>query len=411
MYLGASVILSIFISLFWLLFVIAIHFGFECYRQSHYIRDRRNVLLHALWEVKLDIGLAALAFAVALYVDVIMGLLGIQSATRVAQAARVGARAAAWERNLRTFLLTIDEITRVSHAAYTLGLRHRRGGKSQGAAIVPAVARADVPAWRGRWGWGDRIGLALVTVGLTLIVLAPLLTPHDVAGSLMVILEQLKPFPAIVSEQCFGSIAGGGMCAHEELPPGFPERLLGDDLPRRLHRQRIFPVPQVHSGTTLQRSHEYGREPVASQIEPFALLARQERPPCYMVSDGRRAVGAGRVARLKRGLCLVNGVERNGMVDPCVGRQPKLIAAGPAHEDHAAIEIDLTEQRPQLADEGVECAAPGPWRAAWPERRGQDVPRHRYALGGKNRERRATLLTREGLGAEQHVAALDAHPS
>jgi hypothetical protein len=196
MYLGASVVLSIFISLFWLLFVIAIHFAFECYRQSHYIRDRNSVLLHALWEVKLDIGLAALAFAVALYVDVIMGLLGIQSAARLAQAARVGARAAAWERNLRTFLLTIDEITRVSHAAYTLGMRRQRRGSGK-PAVRPAAAvpRSDVPSWRREWGWADRIGIALVSVAVSLIVLAPTLTPHDLAGSLSVILQQLRPFP------------------------------------------------------------------------------------------------------------------------------------------------------------------------------------------------------------------------
>lgn len=202
-YLGASVLLSIFISLFWLLFVIAIHFAFECYRQSHYMGGRRSVLLHALWEVKLDIGLAALAFAVALYVDVILGLLGIQSAARVAQAARVGARAAAWERNLRTFLLTIDEITRISHAAYTIGLRRKRKGAAPGmpgnatAATAATAVRLGppVPAWQATWGWADRIGVSLVSVGAALILLAPFLTPHDVAGSISVIREQLRPFP------------------------------------------------------------------------------------------------------------------------------------------------------------------------------------------------------------------------
>jgi hypothetical protein len=196
-YLGASVVLSIFISLFWLLVVIAVHLALECYRQAHYVRGRRSVLLHALWEVKLDFGLAALAFAVALYVDMIMGVLGIQAAGRVAQAARVGARAAAWERNLRTFLLTIDEISRISHAAYTLGLRRRRRApRTAVAAAATAGHLPNAPAWRARWGWGDRIGVALVAVGVSLILLTPLLTPHDVASSLSVILQQLRPFPS-----------------------------------------------------------------------------------------------------------------------------------------------------------------------------------------------------------------------
>jgi hypothetical protein len=205
MYLGASVLLSILISLFWLLVVIGVHFIFEYVRQSHYRVGRTDVLLHALWEVKLDIGLAALAFAVALYIDVILGVVGLQAAGRVAVAARIGARAAAWERNLRTFLLTVDEITRVSHAAYMLGVRRRqRVGTltTQGPApdskpespVSPSLAVA-APAWHRQWGWGDRIGVVLVSGGVGLILLAPVLTQHDIASTVALIMEQLRPFP------------------------------------------------------------------------------------------------------------------------------------------------------------------------------------------------------------------------
>jgi hypothetical protein len=194
-YLGASILLSILISLFWLLVVVAVHFLLEVFRQAHSRRGRANVLLHAVWEIKLDIGLAALAFAVALYVDVLFGVLGIQSATRVAAATRIGARAAAWERNLRTFLLSVDEITRVSHAAYMLGVRRKKD--ATGAAAIPAAQpSADVPAWSARWGWGDRIGVTLAGSAILLIVLAPLLTSHDVATTLDILLRQLEPFPS-----------------------------------------------------------------------------------------------------------------------------------------------------------------------------------------------------------------------
>ncbi|CAN5896435.1 hypothetical protein BH23GEM9_BH23GEM9_34390 [soil metagenome] len=191
-----SVLLSILISLFWLIVVIAVHFGFECIRQAHYRIGRGDVLLHALWEVKLDIGLALLAFAVALYVDVILGALGLQSAARVAAATRVTARAAAWERNLRTFLLTVDEITRVSHAAYKLGLRRRRQPGPTLTPDTPTPPSRHLPAWRLKWGWGDRIGVALVSGGVCLILLAPVLTQHDVASAAAHIMEQLRPFPS-----------------------------------------------------------------------------------------------------------------------------------------------------------------------------------------------------------------------
>jgi hypothetical protein len=199
LYLSASVLLSILISLFWLVVVIAVHYAFEWVRQSHYRVGRRDIGLHALWEVKLDIGLAALAFALALYVDVILGVLGLQSAARVATAARVVPRVAAWERNLRTFLLTVDEMARVSHAAYKLKFsRRRRGTASDEPAgpFTPEAQSAVVAAWRSPWGWADRIGVALVSVGVGLILLAPLLTPHDLASSVSMILEQLRPFPA-----------------------------------------------------------------------------------------------------------------------------------------------------------------------------------------------------------------------
>jgi hypothetical protein len=195
-YLAASILLSILISLFWLLVVVAVHFLLEVFRQAHLRRGRANVLLHAVWEVKLDIGLAALAFAVALYVDVLFGILGIQSATRVAAATRIGARAAAWERNLRTFLLSVDEITRVSHAAYMLGVRRRKKDSPDATAPRAPQPSLEVPAWSARWGWGDRIGVTLAASAILLIVLAPLLTSHDVAATLDILRRQLEPFPS-----------------------------------------------------------------------------------------------------------------------------------------------------------------------------------------------------------------------
>jgi len=300
LYLGLSVGLSIFVSLFWLVVVVGLHFILECVRQVHPWRDRTEVVLHALWEVKLDVGLVILAFTLVLYIDVVLGLLGVQAAARAAgTTVRIGVRAAAWERNLRTFLLTVDEMARIGHAAVLYGSRRRNGattsadprtappaapgpegvlqaatpapgpegvvqaatpapgpeGVLQAATPAPGPERARPttsevqsaapaamepedprpatpeigpatpeigpatpeigpatpeigpatpeigpatparPAWREPWGWGDRIGLTLVTVGMLLIMLAPLITSHDVGSALVLLLEQLRPFP------------------------------------------------------------------------------------------------------------------------------------------------------------------------------------------------------------------------
>jgi hypothetical protein len=219
LYLGLAVGLSVFVSLFWLLVVGALHFALECGRQAHFREGRLEVVGHALWEVKLDIGLVLLALTLVLYIDVVLGLLGLQSAARAAAVtragARIGTRAAAWERNIRTFLLTVDEMARIAYAAVTVrnggpGAARRAAAEAEVLAASRAAearAAAEVPAtesappdpglgWRGKWGMADRIGLALVVAGLTLMLVAPLLTAHDWGTAATALMEELRPFPS-----------------------------------------------------------------------------------------------------------------------------------------------------------------------------------------------------------------------
>jgi hypothetical protein len=227
LYLGLAVGLSVFVSLFWLLVVAALHFLVECWRQSFHRSSAGEVVAHALWEIKLDVGLVLLALTLVLYMDVVLGLLGLQSAARAAAVgragARIGARAAAWERNVRTFLLTIDEIVRIGYAGY-LVRRGRTGvagsasrpadaaaaaeaaaaaAATEAAAAAAAAARAAEPApagpgagWRGRWGIADRIGVVLVAAGMLLLLAAPFITPHDFASAAEALRLELRPFGA-----------------------------------------------------------------------------------------------------------------------------------------------------------------------------------------------------------------------
>jgi hypothetical protein len=230
LYLGLAVGLSVFVSLFWLLVVGALHFTLECGRQTHFREGRLEVVGHALWEVKLDIGLVLLALTLVLYIDVVLGLLGLQSAARAAAVtragARIGTRAAAWERNIRTFLLTVDEMARIAYAAVTVrkggpGAARRAAAEAEALAATgvaeaealaasraaEARAAAEFPAtesappdpglgWRGKWGMADRIGLALVVAGLTLMLVAPFLTAHDWGTAATALMEELRPFPS-----------------------------------------------------------------------------------------------------------------------------------------------------------------------------------------------------------------------
>jgi len=197
-YLGLAVGLSVFVSLFWLVVVAGLHLGLELVRQAFYRDGSREVILHALWEIKLDVGLILLALSLVLYVDVVLGILGIQSASRAAAAtrvgARVGARAAAWERNLRMFLLTVDEMVRIGYAAAMLR-RNRRRGEETVPSPVPSPAAPPHAPWSRRWGIGDRFGLGMLATGVLFISLAPWVTPHDLPQTVALLLGELRPFP------------------------------------------------------------------------------------------------------------------------------------------------------------------------------------------------------------------------
>jgi hypothetical protein len=202
LYLGLAIGLSVFVSLFWLLVVAGLHFALELVRQAHHRAGRADVLLHALWEIKLDVGLVLLSLALVVYIDMVLGLLGLQSAARVAgasrAAARVGSRAAAWERNLRTFLLTVDEMARLGYAALMLRRRGKAGIAEPAAAQAPAPRPKPgdaPPVWTGRWGIADRIGVALVVAGLAFIVAGPFITAHDFDSMLTLLRAELQPLP------------------------------------------------------------------------------------------------------------------------------------------------------------------------------------------------------------------------
>jgi hypothetical protein len=242
-YIGLAIGLSLFVSLFWLVVVGVFHLVLELVRQAYYRRSRTSVFLHAWWEIKMDVGLILLAVTLVLYLEVVLGLLGLQSAARAAGATRLahagaggggrvaqaGARAApragaaggAIEQWVRGFLLTIDEIARVAYATLVVRKKKEDGPPTAAAPAGPAetapapvtaaaVAEADAseafpstgttpltalpdPAWRGSWTIADHIGLLLVVAGILLLLMAPFATPHEWGTAWATIIDELRP--------------------------------------------------------------------------------------------------------------------------------------------------------------------------------------------------------------------------
>lgn len=197
LYVGLAVVLSIWISLFWLVVVVAIHAGFEWIRQRHLREGFRPRLLETLWEVKLDIALVIFALALSLYMEVILGIVGLHAASRAGAATlRGGARFAAWEQVIRGFFLTVDDAAQVARALATKSKDDEELSKEEAAALVTPVSWWG--SWAADWGKGDWIAVGLTVICVIFMLLATSLTDHTWGSVAYTLLEELHPYPPLL---------------------------------------------------------------------------------------------------------------------------------------------------------------------------------------------------------------------
>jgi len=190
-YLVLAVVLSLAISLFWLVAVVAGHGVLEWLRQRWLNpRPAEQVWGRVVWELKLDLALVLFALTLAAYMDMVWGVAGLGSAARlgVHAGARIGARTTAWSRALRGVLLSLDDAAQLGRVV----AGQRVSAPSQDSGVVLTVPHRP---WRPPWRWSDHLsvwgGLGL----LVLLLAAPWLTHHDPAALLALLGEELHPFP------------------------------------------------------------------------------------------------------------------------------------------------------------------------------------------------------------------------
>jgi hypothetical protein len=192
LYIGGAIVLSIVLNLFWVVMLMLGHFGLEIFR-GHLLRAQRP-LLHALWEVKLDIGLLLFALVVALYADHVLALLGLGQAARAGQAARglqVAAKFGIVERALRILVLTVDDIARLVQAV----IKFQRKDAEPAAVSSRAGAQTTAePSSSASPATADLLSLAFVGLCLLLIVLTPTLTGAAAGEVGSQILQELSPY-------------------------------------------------------------------------------------------------------------------------------------------------------------------------------------------------------------------------
>jgi hypothetical protein len=193
-YISLAVVLAIAINLFYLTLVVAVHGLFEWIKESPAIDDRRARLAHVLWELKLDIGLILFALALEVYMEVLLGMVGLSMAARAG--VQASGRFAALQNALRGVLLSVDDAAQV---ARMVAKRRREGGEAEdddaegedGASPLPA---GRLGPWAGPYGLGDKLSLGFGASCLLAIVCAPYLTHHDWSSMLAAIGAEMHPF-------------------------------------------------------------------------------------------------------------------------------------------------------------------------------------------------------------------------
>jgi hypothetical protein len=185
LYVGLGLVLSMMISLFWLVAVVAAHALLEWYAMG-----RRGVFDHragrVLWHLKLDIGLVLVALWLGLYIEVLFGLAGLGAAARAG--AQTAARVIAWQRTIRGVLMTVDEAAHVVKAVAT------RNGSKRPAEPVKVVDHR--PPWHGPWSKSDKFAVAFTMTWIILILLTPVFTDHTLGSTLAGLAADLHPWPS-----------------------------------------------------------------------------------------------------------------------------------------------------------------------------------------------------------------------
>lgn len=184
-YVGLAVVLSVWISLFWLVAVVSLHLLLEVLRQR--LLGPGALAARVLWELKLDLALILFSFVLAVYMEVVLGAAGLGSVARLG--VRATPRAAGWIRILRGALLSLDDAAQVGRAA----LARRKRGTADRVDEVPAV-----PVYRfhpREWTPGDHLAIWLGVVCIALLLCAPLLVSLPLGEVGQLLLDELQPFP------------------------------------------------------------------------------------------------------------------------------------------------------------------------------------------------------------------------
>jgi hypothetical protein len=185
LYIGSAVVLSIAISLFWLIVVVGIHLGLEAFKQFQIDSHLGFALIRSLWEVLLDIALIIFSFVLVLYLDVVLGAAGIGAAARIGvqTASNVGVRFAGFQRAIRGILLSLDDILHISKSFL----------KSKSENDEDNQEDKKLGGWSGSWSAGDLMTVIFLILSFIFLLLAPTLLEESLINVYYKVISELHP--------------------------------------------------------------------------------------------------------------------------------------------------------------------------------------------------------------------------
>ncbi len=195
-YIVLSIVLSIAISLFWLLVLIAIHLLLELVKKRHDgAGSLRRTLAWALWDVKFDLALLVMAFMLLVYTSISVGILGIGGASLGASRSLHGL-VAAMPISPRDFILAarIIGLRQLDRREILRRRRQRRTTGPSDAARASRIAAVRYP-WQATWSFAEKLALLFVLVNVSAIALGFYVAEETPRQVLAAMLQQLHPWP------------------------------------------------------------------------------------------------------------------------------------------------------------------------------------------------------------------------
>lgn len=201
-YVGLSVVLTLWVSLFWLIAMVGLHFALEWVKKRH---DGTGGIWRTftwvMWDIKLDALLIVVAMVLVVYSSVTIGAAGAGGLSRLSLFGFRFSKLGAGLRGVMPLpfkdLVLATRIIGVRKIDRSEILRRRAELKVKGPsdrARARRIAACRYP-WQAKWSMADRIGAAFFCINVLAILVGFYLAEETPMQVLAAVAEQLHPWP------------------------------------------------------------------------------------------------------------------------------------------------------------------------------------------------------------------------